>query len=130
MKSQQQKPGASRAIRCEWCERDSGRIHWANRSGQYLRDLDDWFQLCPPCHARYDGQTVGTERHGPTVRERFADASHEPDVKTEIECTCAGCGGSFLVKPSPATRRRYCSKACYLAARSSGVYRGRQVNKD
>jgi hypothetical protein len=29
-------------------------IHWANKSGEYLRDLSDWIGLCPKCHVRYD----------------------------------------------------------------------------
>jgi hypothetical protein len=28
--------------------------HWANRSRQYKRDLDDWVQLCPSCHQTAD----------------------------------------------------------------------------
>lgn len=34
-------------------------FHWANKSGSYLRDINDWFQLCPSCHKKYD---VGTEK--------------------------------------------------------------------
>ena len=29
-------------------------IHWANKSGTYLRKLDDWLALCVPCHRKYD----------------------------------------------------------------------------
>jgi len=29
---------------------------WANKSGQYLRDLDDWIPLCRPCHRKFDRQ--------------------------------------------------------------------------
>jgi len=52
----------------EWVERTLGkanhcsfnsshkstRFQWANISGQYLRDIDDWAQLCPVCHKTYD----------------------------------------------------------------------------
>lgn len=27
---------------------------WANVSGEYLRDLDDYLELCVPCHKAYD----------------------------------------------------------------------------
>jgi len=42
--------------RCEFCGREAtGRqINWANKSGQYTRDLSDWIRLCVPCHTRYD----------------------------------------------------------------------------
>lgn len=30
------------------------RIQWANRSGNYLREANDWIPLCVPCHKKYD----------------------------------------------------------------------------
>lgn len=30
------------------------RFHWANKSHQYKRDLNDWIPLCPRCHYYYD----------------------------------------------------------------------------
>lgn len=29
-------------------------IHWANKSGEYRRDRDDWIGLCVSCHRKYD----------------------------------------------------------------------------
>lgn len=29
-------------------------LHWANVSGEYKRELDDWIPLCPSCHLKYD----------------------------------------------------------------------------
>jgi len=46
------KPG-----RCEHCgvEGLSGhQIHWANKSQQYKRVIDDWVRLCAKCHKQYD----------------------------------------------------------------------------
>lgn len=43
--------------RCEQCGKDglrSRNIHWANKSGKYLRELTDWLRLCVPCHKAYD----------------------------------------------------------------------------
>lgn len=43
--------------RCEQCGRDNltgKRIHWANISHEYRRDLSDWIRLCAPCHSHYD----------------------------------------------------------------------------
>lgn len=44
---------------CEHCGRSnlSGRmIHWANKSGKYIRDLNDWLRLCVSCHHKYDNE--------------------------------------------------------------------------
>ena len=46
------KPGT-----CEFCGRSelSGKsIDWANISGEYRRDRNDWIRLCKPCHVGYD----------------------------------------------------------------------------
>ncbi len=43
--------------KCKHCKKDglTGRqIHWANKSGKYLRDLSDWLRLCVKCHKQYD----------------------------------------------------------------------------
>lgn len=42
---------------CEECGNKKLRhrqYHWANISGQYLRDLDDWRRLCAKCHKKFD----------------------------------------------------------------------------
>ncbi|KKL16471.1 hypothetical protein LCGC14_2495220, partial [marine sediment metagenome] len=44
---------------CEHCKKSGlkGRkIHWANKSGKYKRDLKDWIRLCVPCHKEYDSR--------------------------------------------------------------------------
>jgi hypothetical protein len=33
-----------------------GKLHRANISGKYLRDVRDWKVLCVPCHSEFDGQ--------------------------------------------------------------------------
>lgn len=43
--------------KCEDCGADglSGKkIQWANRSGLYKRDLEDWIRLCAKCHHKFD----------------------------------------------------------------------------
>ncbi len=30
------------------------QYHWANKSGQYKRDITDWIRLCVKCHKAYD----------------------------------------------------------------------------
>ena len=46
--------------KCEKCNFKNPshyKIHWANKSGKYLRDRNDWIRLCVPCHRLYDGWT-------------------------------------------------------------------------
>lgn len=42
---------------CEFCGTTEVKLyHWANVSGDYLRDLDDYIRLCPSCHKNFDRQ--------------------------------------------------------------------------
>lgn len=42
---------------CEHCRTSARRMyHWANRTGKYLRDREDWLRLCVPCHRKYDNE--------------------------------------------------------------------------
>lgn len=43
--------------KCEHCGIDCGRIEWANKSKEYIRDVSDWLQLCKKCHLKYDDVT-------------------------------------------------------------------------
>jgi len=43
--------------KCEHCDKNGLKgagIHWANKSGEYKRDVNDWIRLCVPCHSAYD----------------------------------------------------------------------------
>lgn len=43
--------------KCIFCGKEKTTpksIHWANKSGEYKRSLDDWIQLCAKCHKEYD----------------------------------------------------------------------------
>src|SRR3990167_62498 len=50
----------SNPVSCDECnkigEKVHGRwnIHWANKSGKYIRHLNDWIPLCRRCHYYYD----------------------------------------------------------------------------
>lgn len=54
---------------CEECGHDGtvNRLEWANRSGEYQRDLTDWARLCSRCHGRHDREIRGA------MRRRFPD---------------------------------------------------------
>ena len=54
------------ATKCCHCGKQ-GRMHWANISWEYKREKDDWMQLCPKCHQRYDragGWGIATQKFG------------------------------------------------------------------
>lgn len=43
---------------CEECKLTNlfnHKIHWANLSGKYKRELTDWKRLCAKCHLKLDG---------------------------------------------------------------------------
>lgn len=42
-----------------WCcgSKSKQRYHWANVSGNYSKDLQDWVSLCVPCHYDFDGRS-------------------------------------------------------------------------
>ena len=40
---------------CENCHtKKAKRYEWANISGEYKRDLDDYVRLCKSCHTKFD----------------------------------------------------------------------------
>lgn len=43
-----------KASHCENCIKTAKRFEWANISGEYKRERDDWKQLCPSCHRKAD----------------------------------------------------------------------------
>lgn len=51
---------------CEHCGKTEGLFQWANKSGEYKRDLADWLRLCVPCHFKYDdiGRKMWATRKG------------------------------------------------------------------
>ena len=34
------------------------KIHWANVSGKYKRDENDWIRLCVKCHSKFDREKI------------------------------------------------------------------------
>jgi len=48
--------------RCEQCGRFNRRLEWANVSGEYKRDRDDFIVLCVPCHHAFDDDKRGIRR--------------------------------------------------------------------
>ena len=50
-----------KARKCEECGKE-GRCHWANISGEYKRDINDFKSLCASCHRQYDYPNFGKAR--------------------------------------------------------------------
>lgn len=42
---------------CQKCEVE-GYTEFANLSGEYHRDLDDFMEMCRPCHKAYDAGRI------------------------------------------------------------------------
>lgn len=44
--------------KCEHCGTTSkkAKYDWANKSGKYKRDLNDFIRLCKPCHRKFDAK--------------------------------------------------------------------------
>lgn len=57
---------------CSSCNRSDIKTHWANKSGQYIKEIYDWLELCPKCHHTYD-----IDRHT-NVGEYQAKKTHCP----------------------------------------------------
>lgn len=48
--------------KCSCCGQYKNNIHWANISGKYKRELNDWQQMCINCHSDYDYK-LGRRKH-------------------------------------------------------------------
>lgn len=50
-----------KASKCsdEKCDKKSKRFEWANKSGNYKRNINDWLELCKKCHTKYDKDSWG-----------------------------------------------------------------------
>jgi hypothetical protein len=66
-----------KANKCEnnKCDKKCKTFQWANISGEYHRDMNDWKQLCKSCHAKYDhirlyGDKCKRGHKRPTEEER------------------------------------------------------------
>jgi hypothetical protein len=51
---------ANQCIHCK--STNSTRYEWANVSGKYKRDLDDYISLCKKCHNNFDGVNIWQQK--------------------------------------------------------------------
>ncbi len=72
---------------CEHCRSTEKRYYdWANKSGNYRRDLSDWIRLCKPCHKRFDILRIKEEELANAIISSF---------KSHLPVLIAGNGGSL-----------------------------------
>jgi hypothetical protein len=48
---------------CSHCETTTAKKYeWANKSGKYLRDINDYTRLCVKCHQAFDNRKGGVKK--------------------------------------------------------------------
>lgn len=57
---------------CSHCTRIGVRSEWANVSGHYILSIDDYKELCKPCHERFDNH-----RHDHFSGHKHSEASKQ-----------------------------------------------------
>ena len=75
-----------KARKCEACSvSGKKRYHWANKSREYKRTLDDWVQLCPSCHLLADFRNIPIQDFidSKRIEESFADAQGKEVLRYE-----------------------------------------------
>lgn len=88
-----------RPQRCERCNtQEAKRYDWANISGEYKRDRDDFIRLCRSCHVSMDKNW-----------KKKADTFY-PIYKPKKEKSCIKCSAVYFNKNSES---QYCSKDCW-----------------
>lgn len=62
---------------CQFCG-EIKRLHWANISGNYLRDdINDWVAICSRCHSKYDNNypPIQTKEYRQTYKKQYENKS-------------------------------------------------------
>lgn len=57
---------------CKNCgTKEAKRFEWANISGEYKRDVNDWLRLCTKCHHKMDGSGNHKNRPQRSIKEKY-----------------------------------------------------------
>ena len=67
-----------KAKECEFCGILNGEYEWANKSGEYKRDVSDWLSLCLSCHRGYDQQQYKSWN---TRRRKYGETGQKQNIK-------------------------------------------------
>lgn len=76
---------------CEACGNENAKEYdWANISGEYKRDINDWLRLCRKCHVRFDGMCERMSKLN-TGRPSWWKGKHlSEEIKSKISNSCIG----------------------------------------
>lgn len=90
--------------KCDNCKTTENRMyHWANISGTYKREREDWLRLCVPCHKNNDILALGGK-----IKAR--------PTKEQPKKTCIECKKEFAKNPHLSKKQwestELCSKKC------------------
>lgn len=66
-----------RAPLCIWDDSHTGRFEWANVTGVYTKELDNYLPMCVSCHRKFDY----TEQMRDEFRSRIVGNHYAPRVK-------------------------------------------------
>lgn len=72
---------------CDLCGEKANRYDWANLTGEYRYDRQDWANLCKPCHAAYDLRKT----HCPFGHKYTEENSYYRGNRRD----CRACGNKF-----------------------------------
>lgn len=89
---------------CVWCKKRPA-VDLANKTGKYLRDLNDWEYLCRKCHMDSDGRN-----------DRLRASGKSRKLPNKF---CEVCKKEFHIDNRDA---KFCSRKCYFISRT-GVSR-------
>jgi hypothetical protein len=88
--------------KCENCETTEKRMyHWANVSGTYKREREDWLRLCVPCHKSNDIKALGGK-----IKAR--------PKKVQPTKICTECGNEFFKNPHLSRKQWEAAELCSL----------------
>ena len=58
------------------------RLEWANISGEYKREREDYIAICVPCHRKLDGKKQCKHGHEYTKENTFINANGHRECQT------------------------------------------------
>jgi hypothetical protein len=60
------------------------RLQWANISGKYKREIDDWKSLCVVCHRKFDGLVKLSKEQADEIKKRYNNGEKQYSLASEF----------------------------------------------